>query len=90
MASIQKAVESANRYTKKSYRIVADLESILETNKDAEYLFQVASKENKGVMVSLSSRERPELKDALKAVYEFAERSIDSTANDVLSKLLRF
>ncbi|WP_125919721.1 hypothetical protein [Stutzerimonas stutzeri] len=90
IASIQKAIESTNRYTRKSYRIAADLDSILHTNKDAEYLFQVSSKDNKGVMVSLSSRERPELKDALRAVYEIAEKSIDSTANDVLSKLLRY
>lgn len=63
----------------------------LEAQKDQnseQYLFQVSEKDGKKTILSLSSRERPELQVALDDIFKSAQASIDNTANMVLDRLL--
>lgn len=60
-------------------------------NVEADYLFQVqeaGAATGKRVVVSLSSKERPELSDALEELYSCAEDGIDRQTNQILQKLL--
>jgi len=88
IASIQKASESPSRYSQNLIKKATLIGALNATLEESQYLFQVLSKQDKGTVVSLSSRERPELKESLMAIYNYAERSIDSSANNVLGSLL--
>lgn len=54
----------------------------------AEYLFQIQEAGAKRVVVSLSSKERPQLKGALEALYSSAERGLDQRTNRFIERLL--
>ena len=54
----------------------------------ADYLFQIQESSPKRVVVSLSSKERPQLKHALEELYSSAERGIDQRTNKVIERLL--
>lgn len=56
---------------------------------DADYLFQIQETSPKRVLVSLSSKERPELGKVLADLYGSAERGIDQRTNAVIERLLR-
>lgn len=52
------------------------------------YLLQIHMKSKSEAIVTISSKERPDFKDALASVFSGAERSTDLIAKSVLSKLL--
>ncbi|WP_340600923.1 hypothetical protein [Acinetobacter sp. HZNU-JH01] len=63
----------------------------LEDNKASiSYLFQVLEKDKKQIVVSISSKERPEFFDVLNQIYFNVKRGMDKRSSDVLEKLLRF
>lgn len=57
-------------------------------SEDSVYLFQVQDRAKKQTAISLSSRERPELYEALAKIYHGAEKGMDVRATGVLEKLL--
>jgi len=65
---------------------------ILEAKPDPRdvttYLFQVQDRMNKQTAISLSSKERPEIFDALADIYHGAEKGMDVRATSVLRRLL--
>ena len=52
------------------------------------YLFQVQDRESKITIVSLSSKERPELHNVLEYIYKGAERGIDISSSKILKNIL--
>ncbi len=79
IVSIQRAIT-----TNAAARLMglANMESI------ADYLFQIQESSPKRVVVSLSSKERPQLTNALEELYASAERGIDRRTNRVIERLL--
>ena len=79
IVSIQRAIT-----TNAAARLMglANMESI------ADYLFQIQESSPKRVVVSLSSKERPQLTNALEELYASAERGIDRRINRVIERLL--
>ncbi|WP_139133816.1 MULTISPECIES: hypothetical protein [Pseudomonas] len=92
VASIQKAAGSNAKVLSAGIVSAAIMSAgftdSLKSQSDEQYLFQVVKKDENNTVMSLSSRERPELKDALKSIYEAAQGSMDSSANAILNKLL--
>ncbi|BCV50607.1 hypothetical protein [Shewanella algae] len=60
----------------------------LEPKEESIYLFQVQDRLNKQTAISLSSKERPEILDALAEIYHGAEKGMDVRATSVLKRLL--
>ncbi|MCH1926864.1 hypothetical protein L9G74_19090 [Shewanella sp. C32] len=52
------------------------------------YLFQVFSSGKREPILSISSKERPEMYSALLGIYRAVEKSVDMKANLILKKLL--
>jgi hypothetical protein len=52
------------------------------------YLFQVQDRLTKQTVISLSSKERPEMSSNLKRIYNSAEKGMDLRTTNVLRKLL--
>mgnify|MGYP001355677732 CR=1 FL=1 len=79
IVSIQRAIT-----TNAAARLMglANMESI------ADYLFQIQESSPKRVVVSLSSKERPQLTNALEELYASAERGIDRRTNRAIERLL--
>ena len=79
-----------NRVLLNSYN--ADLPKVLQGLEEdigmPTYLFQVQNKKASSASLSLSSKDRPDLFEALTTIFESAERSMDSRAVDVLKRLL--
>ncbi len=71
---------------------VGDLPKIstaLEDDTSVEtYLFQVQNKNLSSISLSLSSKDRPDLLEALANIFESAEKSTDRKAATVLKRLL--
>ncbi|WP_406232570.1 hypothetical protein ACI703_15100 [Isoptericola jiangsuensis] len=57
-------------------------------NRNSDYLFQIQDLNSKRVVVMLSSKERPDMLEALAEMYRSAERGIDQQNNRYLSRLL--
>lgn len=55
---------------------------------DITYMFQVQDRSNKQIVISLSTNEKPEVYDALEAIFHGAEKGIDVRTTNVLRKLL--
>ena len=77
LVSIQKAISP------KPARGLLDM-----AREEASYLFQVTDKGNRQVLVSMSSRDRPEFADLFERIYLSAERGMDARASKVLRSLL--
>lgn len=56
--------------------------------RNSTYLFQVQDRRTKQTLISLSSKERPELNDVLDSIFKGAEKGMDIRASDVLKQLL--
>jgi hypothetical protein len=82
VVSIQRAISNMALL-----RSLSDKNS-LNDPENSDYLFQVQEMSPKRVLVSLSSKDRPELAHAMAEVYASAERGVDSRAARVISKLL--
>lgn len=82
VVSIQRAVSSMA-----IFKSLGD-KKILGDPENSDYLFQVQEMSPKRVLVSLSSKERPELTRAMAEVYMSAERGVDSRAAKVIDRLL--
>ena len=54
-----------------------------------DFLFQVLKRPVRTVVLSLSSKERPDLAPALEGIYGSATRGVDVRASNVLRELLR-
>ncbi|WP_180036582.1 MULTISPECIES: hypothetical protein [unclassified Acinetobacter] len=57
---------------------------------NVSYLFQVLENRTKQIVVSISSKERPEFFDVLNEIYLNVKHGMDKRSSDVLAKLLRF
>lgn len=67
---------------------VKTLADLLFTPDKVSYLFQVVDKTKKQTLVSISSKERPELFDQLNEIYISAKQGIDKQSSNVLARLL--
>lgn len=54
----------------------------------SHFMFQVRNAKNRTTSISLSSRERPELRDLLAGIFEGAEKGADVRTTSVLKDLL--
>ena len=64
------------------------LRSLAEARENLAYLFQVQNKANKQISISLLSKERPDVLEALAEIYHGAEKGMDVRATSILRKLL--
>lgn len=64
------------------------LKMITDPRDESVYLFQVQDRSNKQTSLSLSSKERPEVFEALAEIYHGAEKGMDVRATSVLRRLL--
>lgn len=69
-------------------RVKGLLESRIDPRDETTYLFQVQDRMKKQTEISLSSKERPEIFDALAEIYHGAEKGMDVRATSVLRRLL--
>lgn len=60
----------------------------LMAQEDSTFLFQVVGKTSKQTVISLSSKERPEVYDPLLRIYKSVEKGMDIRAANVLKMLL--
>jgi len=79
VVSIQRAI---------TMNTAARLMGLSAAENTADYLFQIQESAPKRVVVSLSSKERPQLARALEELYSSAERGIDQRTNRVIERLL--
>ena len=82
VVSIQRAISNIALFKSLSDK------KALSDPENSDYLFQVQEMSPKRVLVSLSSKERPELGPAMADVYASAERGVDARAARVIGKLL--
>ncbi|WP_416638232.1 hypothetical protein [Pseudomonas sp. OHS18] len=92
VASIQRAGGPTQRVyqglVSKAALLAAGIEA--DDRDGGQYLFQVVEKASKNTVVSLSSKERPELKGVLERIFSTAQASVDVSASKVLDELLGF
>lgn len=69
-------------------RVKSLLEARVEPRDETTYLFQVQDRMKKQTAISLSSKERPEIFNALAEIYHGAEKGMDVRATSVLRRLL--
>ena len=62
--------------------------AITDPREESVFLFQVQDRMNKQTSISLSSKERPEVFEALAEIYHGAEKGMDVRATSVLKRLL--
>jgi hypothetical protein len=85
LVTIQRAGLPRSRYISPSVK--ASLGSIGSIDEDT-YLFQVQDRRTKQTIISLSTKERPEVSISLKKIFHSAEKGMDVRASNVLKKLL--
>lgn len=61
-----------------------------ESHATVSYLFQILEKNKKQIVVSISSKERPEFFDVLNEIYLNVKKGMDKQSSDVLQRLLKF
>lgn len=62
--------------------------TLKDSRDESVYLFQVQDRSNKQTTLSLSSKERSEIYEALAEIYHGAEKGMDVRATSVLRRLL--
>lgn len=82
VVSIQRAFSSLA-----AFKVLGGKNSFIDPG-NFDFLFQVQETSPKRVLVSISSKERPELVGALAEVYASAERGVDSRTAQVIDRLL--
>ena len=83
LVTIQRAGHPKNRHLSSSL-----LKATLSSLDEDTYLFQVQDRSNKQTVISLSTKERPEVSTYLQRIFHSAEKGMDVRATSVLKKLL--
>jgi hypothetical protein len=65
-----------------------ELAASLSNEPDAIYLFQVQDRRTEQTIISLSTKERPEIYDELAEIFHGAEKGMDVRAGNILRRLL--